>query len=91
MQEIGPRKLAFFAGKFDVDSRWGDDPDTEGLEEQAPQAVCETNVGNVPRTMLVNPARPPFDNPELRRAMSLRSTAKPSTTSSTVACSRSAR
>src|SRR4029077_17280329 len=34
-------------------------------------AVCEVVPTNVPRTLLVNPAAPPFDNPELRRAMAL--------------------
>jgi peptide/nickel transport system substrate-binding protein len=30
--------------------------------------VTSTNVN---RTMIVNPSKPPFDNPELRRAMAL--------------------
>jgi len=36
-----------------------------------PQAICQVNIGNVPRTMLINLHKPPFDNPELRRAMVL--------------------
>jgi len=36
-----------------------------------PQAICTMYTGNVPRNLLVNRNAPPFDNPELRRAMSL--------------------
>jgi peptide/nickel transport system substrate-binding protein len=41
------------------------------FKSQAPQAICEISHVNVPRTMLINPAATPFDNPELRRAMTL--------------------
>ena len=66
--------LAFTAGKFD---RSGQGilslPLMKELKErsQAPQAVCETVPWNIPRQLLVNRAKPPFDNPELRRAMAL--------------------
>jgi len=72
MREIAPRNLAFFAGGFDVGSPYGVTPPTlKDFKEQAPQALCETTSVNVPRTMLVNIHKPPFDNPELRRAMTL--------------------
>src|SRR5207248_8096533 len=71
MREIGPRNLAFFAGKFDAIPLGVTIPTLKDFKEQAPQAICETNVGNVPRTMLINLHKPPFDNPELRRAMVL--------------------
>jgi peptide/nickel transport system substrate-binding protein len=72
MREIAPRNLAFFAGGFDVGSPYGVTPPTlKDFKEQAPQAICETTSVNVPRTMLVNVHKPPFDNPELRRAMTL--------------------
>ena len=72
MREIAPRNLAFFAGSFDVGSPYGVTPPTlKDFKEQAPQAICETTGVNVPRTMLVNPAKPPFDDIELRRAMTL--------------------
>jgi peptide/nickel transport system substrate-binding protein len=71
MREAGPRNLAFFAGRFDMIPLSVTIPTLKDFEKQAPQAICETNTGNVPRTMLVNPAAAPFDNPELRRAMSL--------------------
>jgi len=46
-------------------------PLLKDVKSQAPQAICEVVPTNVPRTLLVNPAAPPFDNPELRRAMAL--------------------
>ena len=72
MREIAPRNLAFFAGKFDVNSPYGVTPPTlKDFKEQAPQAICQMTAVNVPRTMLINLHKPPFDNPELRRAMIL--------------------
>ncbi len=71
MREIGPRNLAFFAGRFDAIPLGVTIPTLKDFKEQAPQAICEANVGNVPRTMLINLHKPPFDNPELRRAMVL--------------------
>jgi peptide/nickel transport system substrate-binding protein len=70
LREIAPRNLAFFAGNFDVGSPYGVTPPTlKDFREQAPQAICEMTGVNVPRTMLINIHKPPFDNPELRRAM----------------------
>jgi len=71
MREIGPRNLAFFAGKFDAIPLGVTIPTLKDFKEQAPKAICEISQVNVPRTMLINPAAPPFDNPELRRAMTL--------------------
>jgi peptide/nickel transport system substrate-binding protein len=72
MKEIAPRDLAFFAGRHDMVSPYGVSiPTLKDFHEQAPQAICETTAVNVPRTMLINPSKPPFDNLELRRAMAL--------------------
>jgi len=72
MKEQGPRDLAFYAGKFDMTTPFGVSiPTLKDFKTQAPQAICEISHVNVPRTMLINPAVPPFDNPELRRAMAL--------------------
>ena len=46
-------------------------PLLKDVKSQAPQAICEVVPTNVPRTLLVNPAAPPFDSPDLRRAMAL--------------------
>jgi peptide/nickel transport system substrate-binding protein len=71
MKETASRNLAFFAGKFDAIPLGVTLPTLKDFREQAPQAVCQENVGNVPRTMLINLHKPPFDNIELRRAMVL--------------------
>jgi peptide/nickel transport system substrate-binding protein len=72
MREQGPRDLAFYAGRFDMTTPFGVSPPTlKDFKTQAPQAICELSHVNVPRTMLINPAAPPFDNPDLRRAMIL--------------------
>jgi peptide/nickel transport system substrate-binding protein len=71
MREAGPRNLAFFAGKFDMIPLGVTIPTLKDFKDQAPQAICEINTANVPRTLLINPSAPPFDNPELRRAMGL--------------------
>src|ERR1700730_7004903 len=64
--------LAFAAGKFD---RFAQGilslPLMKELKNQEPNAVCEVVPWNIPRQMLVNRDKPPFDNAELRRAMTL--------------------
>jgi peptide/nickel transport system substrate-binding protein len=71
MRELGPRNLAFFAGKFDSIPLGVTIPTLKDFKAQAPQAICQLYVANVPRTMLINLHKPPFDNIELRRAMVL--------------------
>jgi peptide/nickel transport system substrate-binding protein len=67
---ISTRILGLVADKFD--SVFGVTiPLLKDVKSQAPQAACEVIPTNVPRTLLVNPSTPPFDNPELRRAMAL--------------------
>ncbi len=51
---------------------WTDDPTDEEHQSQVPQAICELNSGEgINRHLLVNYQKPPFDNPEFRRAMAL--------------------
>ncbi|MGE5269383.1 MAG: ABC transporter substrate-binding protein [Thiohalocapsa sp.] len=70
LREVGPRNLAFFAGK--IDGILGVSPPTlKDFQAQAPKSVCKTTAINVPRTMLINMHKAPFDNPELRKAMIL--------------------
>ena len=64
--------LAFAAGKFD--RAWQGIltlPLMKQLKSQVPAAVCETVPWNIPRQLLVNRSKPPFDNAELRRAVAL--------------------
>jgi peptide/nickel transport system substrate-binding protein len=72
IKEVATRNLAFFAGKFDVTSPYGVTvPTLKDFASQAPQAICEVTATNVNRTMIINSSAPPFDNPDLRRAMAL--------------------
>ena len=41
------------------------------IKKQAPKAVCEVGPTNVSTNLIVNRDKPPFDNPELRKAMAL--------------------
>jgi peptide/nickel transport system substrate-binding protein len=67
---ISTRILGFIAGKFDTITGVTV-PLLKDVKSQAPDAICEVAPTNVPRTLLVNPAAPPFDNADLRRAMAL--------------------
>src|SRR5262249_29361624 len=67
---LATRILGFVAGSFD--QVFGVTvPLLRDLKSQAPQAVCDVFPANLPRTLLVNRTAPPFDNPDLRRAMAL--------------------
>jgi peptide/nickel transport system substrate-binding protein len=64
--------LAFTAGKFD--RAWQgimSIPLMKQLKDQEPNAECTVVPWNIPRQLLVNRSKPPFDNAELRRAMVL--------------------
>ena len=41
------------------------------LKGQAPQIECEINAWNIPRLLIINRERAPFNDPELRRALAL--------------------
>ena len=64
--------MAFAAGNFD---RYAVGilpiPLMKQIQNQAPQAICEVVPWNIPRMLIVNRAAPPFDNPDLRRAVAL--------------------
>ena len=70
--DVATRILAFFAGKFDVSSPYGVTiPLLQDVRSRAPQAVCEITSTNISRDLIISRAVPPFDNPDLRRAMAL--------------------
>jgi peptide/nickel transport system substrate-binding protein len=74
MKDPSTANLAFIAGKFDMTFPLAGltIPLMKNIELQMPQAICELNSGNgINRHLLVNYHRPPFDNPEIRRAMAL--------------------
>ncbi|HTZ35577.1 MAG TPA: ABC transporter substrate-binding protein, partial [Stellaceae bacterium] len=64
--------LAFETGKFDLTFPYEvTAPLIKEVASQAPQAVCELVPANSSTNLLVNRDAPPFDNPDLRRALSL--------------------
>jgi peptide/nickel transport system substrate-binding protein len=70
--DVATRMLAFIAGKFDIASPFGVTiPLLKDVRSRVPEAVCEVTSTNISRDLIINRAAPPFDNPELRRAMAL--------------------
>jgi peptide/nickel transport system substrate-binding protein len=65
--------LAFTSGKFDMTYPYTlTVPLLKDVRSQRPDAICElTPLGGVHTHLIVNHEEPPFDNPELRRAMTL--------------------
>ena len=71
IKNVSTAVLAFVSGKFDITFGGLSVPLTKDLARQAPQAICELNPTNVRRNLIINRDKPPFDDPELRRAMAL--------------------
>ena len=70
IRDVSTRNLAFIVGKSDIDIGVTV-PVLKDVKKQVPQAICEQVTANVSRNLIVNRDAPPFDNPDLRRAMSL--------------------
>ncbi len=72
MKEVSTQFLAFVAGKVDLYSPYGVTvPIFNDIKSQAPDAICVLTSTNVSRNLILNPGKPPFDNADLRRAMTL--------------------
>jgi peptide/nickel transport system substrate-binding protein len=70
IKDVSTRLLSFIAGKEDV--YFGVTmPQLKDVKTQVPRAICDTTIPNVARNLLVNRDVPPFDNADLRRAMTL--------------------
>ena len=70
IKDVSTRLLSFISGNEDV--YFGVTiPQLKDVKSQMPQTICEFTTPNVARNLIVNRDVPPFDNPELRRAMSL--------------------
>jgi peptide/nickel transport system substrate-binding protein len=70
IKDLSTRTLAFIASKGEL--LYGVTiPQLKDIASGAPRAICDLLIGNVRRDLLVNRDKPPFDNPELRHAMSL--------------------
>jgi peptide/nickel transport system substrate-binding protein len=62
--------LSFIAGQADV--YFGVTfPQLQDVKREVPDAICDSFLVNGSRNLIVNRGAPPFDNPDLRRAMSL--------------------
>jgi len=72
IRDQGTRTLSFIAQKNDMFSPYGVTiPLMKQIKAQAPQAICDVTPTNVNRTLIINREKPPFNAPELRRAMAL--------------------
>src|SRR5438270_11602933 len=64
--------LSFIAGKFDLTFPFEVSiPLLKDIKSQAPDAICDLAPGNASTNLILNRDKPPFDNPEIRRAMML--------------------
>jgi peptide/nickel transport system substrate-binding protein len=70
IKDVSTRLLSFIAGKDDI--YFGVTiPQLKDVKKEAPDAICQVVTANVARNLIVNQDKPPFDNADLRRAMSL--------------------
>ena len=64
--------LSFVSGRFDITFPWEVTmPLLKDVKMQKPDAVCQTTSMNNSTNLIVNRDSPPFDNPDLRQALSL--------------------
>jgi peptide/nickel transport system substrate-binding protein len=68
--DVSTRLLSFLAGNEDV--YFGVTmPQLKDVKRQLPQAICDPFISSVARNMIINREVAPFDNAQLRRAISL--------------------
>lgn len=64
--------LSFVSGRFDITFPWEVTmPLLKDIKSQMPNAACQVTSMNNTTNLIVNRDAPPFDNPELRRALTL--------------------
>jgi peptide/nickel transport system substrate-binding protein len=73
IRNVSTAVLAFVSGKFDMTFPYNlTVPMLKDVQSQMPDAICELAPdGGLNRNLLVNRDVPPFNNPDLRRAMAL--------------------
>ena len=72
MPSTATRVLSFVSGEFDMTGTSTVTPHTlKDIHAQVPKAVCSTTGTMVTGVVLMNHKAPPFDNPKVRRAISL--------------------
>jgi len=69
IRDVSTAHLAFVAGKLDWIAT--SLPLLKDIKSQEPQAICEVLPGGISRNLIVNRDAPPFDNPDMRRAVTL--------------------
>jgi peptide/nickel transport system substrate-binding protein len=68
----GTAMLGFISGRFDITFPWEvTAPLLKDIKNQLPTAACQTTSMNNSTNLIVNRDKPPFDNPDLRRALVL--------------------
>ena len=69
---IATRNLMFIAGNVDMTLSYGVSmPLLHDIQSQVSDATCTITTDNGARNLIINPAKPRFDNPELRRVLSM--------------------
>ena len=64
--------LSFVAGNGDMTFPYNlSVPQFNDMKKEVPEAICELSPGVVNSHVLINRDKPPFDNPDLRRAIAL--------------------
>src|SRR5262252_1645421 len=72
IKNVSTGVLAFLAGKVDMTSPYYIQvPVLNDIKNQDPEAICNLVPVNVNRNVMMNREVPPFNNPDLRRAISL--------------------
>ena len=72
IRNVSTANLAFTSGRLDMTHPVSlQIPALREVQKEDPQAICQIVPSNVSRNLLVNRNMPPFDNPDLRRAMAL--------------------
>ena len=72
MPSQATRTLSFIAGQYDMTMSGDANVNAvKDIKAQAPKAICEANASNATSFAFLNHKAPPFDNPSIRRAVSL--------------------
>jgi len=72
IKNLSTAVLALVSGKFDLAFPYSlTVPLLKDVKSQLPQALCEMGPVGLNRNVIVNREQPPFENPDLRRAMAL--------------------
>lgn len=72
IRNVGTAMLAFTARSLDMTfPTQVAVPLIKDLKRQSPEAICEVTPSTINRHIIINRSVPPFDNPDVRRAMAL--------------------